>query len=313
MHQAMSLSRSNSPNRTRRSSPSATNKNGDTQNESMNDDENAAILRLEAPDGSFEPATTSSPVSALKPRPSSHESPHGKYVGKTALARSAGEDTHLPMFPFTAGAEFKTVGNRNSREEEPSPAKPATAPVLRGSHHKTKKLRNDVNEKAKFLPVAPGKFRREFSSDHPYADGGKGKYKTELQKGLTPAGLPLEPPKKPSNSIEDNVEQAVQLAEKIEKLTYEAQTSVVDEADDVDKIRKEMNAMMKVLLEEERTAEDERLKVLASLNDPQERANIEAIFAEERRRASEKITSASREYDKTIKQAMLKTLKLGRV
>ncbi|RYH28549.1 hypothetical protein EON65_11780 [archaeon] len=230
----------------------------------------------------------------------------GRYVGKSALAKSAGDDTQIPIFAFTAGSEFKDADQPKEKvvESGKSPSNYKKSSVS--------KLRNDVNEKAKFLPLSTGKFRREFSSDHPLARGGKGKYKQELHKGLTPQGLPLEIPKKDTKSVEENVAEAVALSDKVEKLTYEAQSSVVDDIEDIDKLRKDLNETMKNLLEEERVAEDERLRVLASITDPDEKAKVDQIFAEERRRASEKIIAATRDYDKTIKKAMLKTVNLGK-
>lgn len=289
MHQG-NLSRTTSPAGKR--SPHATAALADT----TDDDALPAILRIQGEDGTFELTQPASVPSPAKGRPVREP---GKYQGKSALARSAGDDTRIPLFPFTAGEEFKESAARPQR----------AAP----KNSKSKKFRVDANEKARFLPVPAGKFRREFSTDHPLAERGTGKYSRELNQGLTPTGLPLELEKKAANSVEDNVAEAVELAERVERLTYQAQTSVVDEADDVDKLRKDMNAMMKVLLEEERNAEDERLNVLASMSDQAERAGVEAIFAEERRRASDKIIAATRDYDKTIKQAMLKTMKLGNV
>lgn len=293
-----SMSRSGSPSRSPSSphrSPNKRTEHGDTDDQHDGGDYSPqAILQLP---GESAPKLSHSNTSPSKLNSHHSRPPPGKYVGKSALAKSAGEDTKIPIFPFTAGAEFDKAGDTR---------KPSSAP-----DGKTRKNRKDGNEKAKFLPVPTGKFRREFSDDHPLAAGGRGKYSKELEQGLTPQGLPLELPKKPANSVDDNVKDAIELAEKVEKLTYEAGTSVIDEKDDVDKLRKEMNAAMKILLEEERNAEDERLMVLAGMKDPEEKQRLEQIFAEQRRRASEKIVAATRDYDKTIKQAMLKTLNLG--
>jgi hypothetical protein len=270
---------------------------------SIEDDEAfpAPILHLRRADGGLEKPR---PASASPPAPGKHQRQEpGKYVGKSVLAKSAEEDTQLPIFPFAAGAEFQ-----EPQEKKTLPAKTAAATTPKRS----KLHSNAVNDAAKFLPLPAGKFRREFSADHPLVAGGTGKYSKELRQGLRPAGVPQPAKqKKVTSSLEDDVLTAVQLAGKVERLTYQAETSVIEEAQDIDKLRKEMNVKMSQLLEEERTAEDERLHALANVHDPSEKANIDAIFAEERRRASDKIIAATREYDKTIKHAMLKTMNLG--
>eukprot|EP01031_Cornospumella_fuschlensis_P042483 gene42483-51898_t len=198
------------------------------------DGDQVAILQLPKDEHNLSSEAANRPHSSSNSpatkRAHSREKGAGRYVGKSALAKSAGDDTQIPIFAFTAGSEFKDADQPKEKEVEP-----AKSP---NSHKKSSvsKLRNDVNEKAKFLPLPTGKFRREFSADHPLARGGKGKYKQELNKGMTPQGLPLEIPKKDTKSVEENVAEAVALSDKIEKLTYEAQSSVVDDVEDIDKL-----------------------------------------------------------------------------
>ena len=85
------------------------------------------------------------------------------------------------MFPFhPPGIEPPpTDGDANtnaaspSAEKKDSPPKEAAAntkasrATLNLGSAKRKKIRTDVNEKAKFIEPPTGKFRREFSRDHP--------------------------------------------------------------------------------------------------------------------------------------------------
>eukprot|EP01035_Chromulina_nebulosa_P023788 gene23788-30854_t len=115
------------------------------------------------------------------------------------------DDVKLPMFPFhPPGIEPPpTEGDANTNTASPSAEKKDSSPkeaaantkasraTLNLGSAKRKKIRTDVNEKAKFIEPPTGKFRREFSRDHPLAAGGEGKYDNELKKGLLPTGLPL--------------------------------------------------------------------------------------------------------------------------
>lgn len=213
-------------------------------------------------------------------------------------------DPKLPVYPFVAGAEY---AEKEYEEGKKSPTNP-----LRKSREK---LRTDVNDKAKYLATPPGRFRREFSLDHPYAPGGKGKYKKEIDKGLKPTGIDLgdltRMNEAKSKNMTSDVEETIKLADKVEKLTYEAQTSVIDPEKAMDDLKKELNILLEAVLEEEKSAEDERIQALKSVHDPNEKQQLEKIFAEARQRASDRIVAATREYDQALKQALLKTMNLG--
>jgi hypothetical protein len=212
------------------------------------------------------------------------------------------------MYPFTAGAEFsdeKNTSGKHSRSGSPDQDKKKFDAKKYSKQHK--EIRTDVNEKAKFLDPPQGKFRREFSNDHPLAAGGTGKYKKELNKGLKPTGLEL----KVSKSKATDVADTLALAEKVEKLTYDATTSVVDNDKSLEVLENELKENLQEMIEEERVAEEERLDTLMRLKDPGEKARLEQIFAEERQRASERLRNATREHDEIIKKAMLRTVNLG--
>jgi hypothetical protein len=135
-------------------------------------------------------------------------------------------------------------------------------------------------------------FRREFSSDHPLA-GGKGKYKKEFAAGKKMAGV--HPGKKELT---------------IEKLTFDAQAKVVDPKRQLEILRREQNDALMRVLEDERFAEDSREKALAQLvgddeETRRERTQLELIFSEERKRASERIVRLTKEHETRIKEAVL--------
>lgn len=266
------------------------------------------------------------------------------------------KDNDIPIFEFTAGEEFKHFDddkkgkrgkkhNKKKSEEgeetnedgsdkeqsSPSPngrsgSRKRSQKSFRGEIPKVKvkkiskqeALRTDKNEKAKYMKLPAGKFRREFSLDHPLAPNGKGKYHQELQQGLKPVGIFINPIKRNNEDIEETIK----LSEKMEKLTYEAQTSVLNKTitgvndeksinDHLENLKKELNQNLENLLNEERIAEEERLQTISKIIDPQEKYNLELIFAEERQRASEKIIQATKENENTLKQAVLKTMNLG--
>ena len=199
----------------------------------------------------------------------------------------------------------------------------------------TVEVRTDVNDKATFLDPAPGKFRREFSNDHPLAKGGTGKYTKELKKGVTPTGLHMEVP---DNLKSSSVADTISASNKIERLTYTAQRRVVDPKSQVDELKKRQSAALKLIVMEERDAEAIREQTLKSLADPQERMNLEGVsisdvgysmydydsfiiktfvmflsqvFSEERRRASDRIIHATRQHEEVMKQLVLTMMDLG--
>lgn len=199
----------------------------------------------------------------------------------------------------------------------------------------SQKMRTDVNEKAVFLDTGPGKFRREFSADHPLVAGGSGKYKKEMKQGLTPVNFhPVEPQKpgepalggkqpkrsgingskskRPAGKT-GNVTETLKTAADIERLTYTAQSRVVDPHSRLEQLRKQQNETLKRILQEEREAEEERERAVQSVGkeDEDERKKLEQIFAEERRRASDRIIEATREHEQHMKDAILSMMELG--
>ena len=153
-----------------------------------------------------------------------------------------------------------------------------------GSMSLSKKLRSsfsaeintETNDKASFLDPPPGKFRREFSKDHPLAKGGTGKYTEELKKGITPTGLKVEVPDQLTRSS-STVAEALGKASKIERLTYSAQRRVVDPKSQIDALKKQQNEALKRIVMQERDAEAGREQALRSISDPRERQNLEGV------------------------------------
>jgi hypothetical protein len=170
-----------------------------------------------------------------------------------------------------------------------------------------------------------GEFRREFSSDHPLA-GGAGRYQRERARGLRPVGgeytvaatttaqgqsqgqgLGIGPG--PGHS---EVERHL-AGEKLSLLTRHRG---LDPGRRLEQLRRQQNAALLRVLEEERVAEEDRVRASratltgAALTD-QERSRLELVFAEERRRASERIVSLTRQHEDSIKAAVLALMHMG--
>lgn len=91
----------------------------------------------------------------------------------------------------------------------------------------------------------------------------------------------------------------------INQLTSEANQPIVDPNNFIDQLRKEHHDLLLQVIENEKQAEEERLKALKTIYDPDERKSLEAIFAEERRKASENIQNLTNNSTIEIKNAIL--------
>ena len=89
----------------------------------------------------------------------------------------------LPIFPFSPGGSGTWGGESVPEVKEPEVTLGSTRRPPPGKNSKAA-IRTDVNEKAKYLDPPAGKFRREFSTDHPLAAKGTGKYDKEAKKGI---------------------------------------------------------------------------------------------------------------------------------
>ena len=72
-------------------------------------------------------------------------------------------------------------------------------------------------------------------------------------------------------------------------------------------MRKKQNEILLRVLEDEKNAEEQRMSALRNTTDPESRANLELIFAEERKRASERILQQTKENEALIKKRVLAT------
>lgn len=228
-------------------------------------------------------------------------------------------DVQLPVYAFTAGKEFDDM--QRAKEAEAAAAdqksgqkrRPMSAQnrSLTSSERRIENLRTDKNDKAKYMPTPQGKFRREFSLDHPYAPKGLGKYKKELKKGLKPVQFDASKSMTSDVQASADVAQTLAMAQKVEKLTYDAETSVVDSEDTVKQLQEASAKKLQDLIEEERLAEEDRVEAIRNVVDAQEKAAMDQIFAEERSRASERIITATKEHDALVRNALLRTMNLG--
>lgn len=252
-----------------------------------------ATSQAASPDGHFLPKAQG--VSPTAARAVSQDSPSASGQRRTGRSGSdkaqldsrpvaGAEDVKLPMFkfdPLRGGEEgldgaAETGGGFGDPEsaKQGSPGHLSLSKKFRSSF--AQEQRTDVNERSTFLEPPPGKFRREFSLDHPLAKGGTGKYLNELKKGVTPAGLPVEVPESIKRST-SNVAETLGVATKIERLTYSAQKRVVDPKSQIDEMKRQQNEALKRILGEEREAEARREQTLRSVTDPRERTNLEGV------------------------------------
>lgn len=147
-----------------------------------------------------------------------------------------------------------------------------------------------ISPKATFLPVGTDEFRREFSADHPLAMG-RGKYEEEKKMGKTPASGAKVQKSNPSEIL----------------VSFEARdtSNEIDTRRELEVLRRKQNEILLRILEDEKRAEEERMGALRATTDQESRNNLELIFAEERKRASERIIKQTKENEAVIKQAML--------
>lgn len=172
-------------------------------------------------------------------------------------------------------------------------------PLFKYADDKTERAKRKGGEDDKVLktsnpslrPVASGEFRREFSNDHPLA-GGRGKYEKEKNKGKV-AASGAKGGMKPPN------------AKTIERLTIEAHTKIVDPQRQLEQLRREQNEALLRVLEDERAAEEQREKSMRIVPDQFERNRLEIVFADERKRASERIIKLTKEHEQRIKDSVL--------
>jgi len=153
-----------------------------------------------------------------------------------------------------------------------------------------KKKDNLISPKATFLPVGADEFRREFSADHPLAMG-RGKYEEEKKMGKMPASGAKTQKSDPSEVL----------------VSFETRNmgNDFDTRRELEVLRRKQNEVLLRILEDEKRAEEERMAALRTTTDQESRNNLELIFAEERKRASERIIKQTKENEAVIKQAML--------
>lgn len=162
------------------------------------------------------------------------------------------------------------------------------------------------SDKSAFLPTKPGEFRREYSGDHPL-QGGMGLYKKETASGNKAAGTGgAKPLAVPVSSLTPT-----QASAKVERLTLAAQVKVVDPQRQLEQLRREQNEALMRVLEEEKSAEEARERMGRAVMSETEASRLEMVFAEERRRASERIVRLTKEHESRIKEAVLAQMALS--
>jgi len=159
------------------------------------------------------------------------------------------------------------------------------------------------SHKSTFMETGDDQFRREYSGDHPLA-GGTGKYKNESKKGKAVASV-----KKMSYPGTSSMTPK-QANQTIERLSLQSQVTVVDPDMQLEQLRREQNEALMRVLEEEKGAEESRERMSKAVFSEQEAQRMELVFAEERRRASERIVKLTKEHENRIKDAVLAMMSL---
>lgn len=193
--------------------------------------------------------------------------------------------------PSKSGGSPKSTSNTRGRTGGKSPAK-VEADGMGGRT-------GMKSAKTTFMEHGNDEFRREYSHDHPLAPGGKGEYKTEAKSGKKAVSA-----KKVSYNDKKTYTPS-QAAKTIERLSLQSQNPVVDPERQLEQLRREQNGALIRVLEEERAAEESRERMAFAVLSEQEAQRMELVFAEERRRASERIVSLTKEHEQRIKDAVL--------
>lgn len=221
--------------------------------------------------------------------------------------RDSQSDVHtndvLPT-SFSDSGEFENCRHDGSVSNMPLSRGPSSRAMPRGDlHHKSNPdLNQSSNDEIK------GQFRREYSSDHPLA-GGSGRYKSERQSGLSVVGGQKRGVVAGKKKIQSNKSSKPEVVVfRSTKPHPDNQKNMMNDPQKfLDNLRKEQNDLLLKLLELERRAEDDRaasLKLLSN-KDVDERNRLELVFAEERRRASERIVVMTRTHEKKLKEAVI--------
>ena len=212
------------------------------------------------------------------------------------------------------GSGNNGTGNRNSKNKQSNTN--AITQIHHDSNPNMAQAAHDEDKK---------QFRTEFSSDHPLA-GGSGKYKKEKSAGLKPllgqsgsnfssnSKNSKKKSKRPNSNGNSNGNANDVVVFKSTKQHPDNAPSLMNNPQKyLDSLRKDQNESLLKLLENERFQEDERINALKLVagKEIDERNRLELVFAEERRRASERIIHTTRMHEKKLKDAVI-AVELGR-
>lgn len=152
---------------------------------------------------------------------------------------------------------------------------------IEGSSSKRPKSKQQKQKQTRRPPTPEGEFRAEYSRDHPLA-GGKGRYAEESAQGKQRV-LPGRP-------RHHRPKRLVEVMSKQEQKKHALQNQL-------EELRKHQNKALLEVLEDERVAEEGRMEMSRGVTDTKERNRLELVFAEERKRASERIIAMTKEHE----------------
>lgn len=247
---------------------------------------------------------------------------HAKDKILVADAKEVERKASPPRLRTSSPKAIKRTGKLPSGPESKSPGSPgsANAKGLRKFENGDRSLKEFPYEeenakgrktpkglrsaKSTFQESGEGQYRPEYSSDHPLA-GGTGKYKDEKGQGLEKHTVKKMSTLEPKGSMSSK-----QASNTIEKLSLQSQYPVVDPDKQLEQLRREQNEALMRVLEEEKANEEARERMSQQVFSEQEAERMELVFAEERRRASERIVRLTKEHEKRVKDAVLSMMNL---
>jgi hypothetical protein len=227
---------------------------------------------------------------AARERERESRSPSPKRGGSptTKSPKRGGTDYEDPFDSKYADNVGKSPSKGNGRDKKPPQ-------IIKGGMK---------SHKTTFIEEGQDEFRREYSGDHPLAPGGTGKYKEEKSTGKKPVTV------KKMSTTDKNTMTPQDASKSIAKLSMTASHPVVDPEKQLEQLRREQNEALIRVLQEEKAAEEKREAFnFGSINE-HEQARMEIVFAEERRRASERIVKLTKEHEERIKEAVLAMMSL---
>jgi len=244
-------------------------------------------------------AAESTEVRLTRPISKAGSSPNNKFSGTDVLP--VFDDDDDAMSGSGGGGQIFTRESNNNVLASGDMG-PSMAAVFEETGMPIPKDANGKGPDGRKVKPKPDEFRREYSFDHPLA-GGTGKYKKEKSLGKKPVGGAAL--KAVRAKQDEPIEKLTMSIAKTDMRLPPSAASGKNLRSNLEKLRKDQNEILLKVLEEERKSEEDRARASRSVPDVDERNRLELVFAEERRRASERIIQLTREHEQNLKDVVV--------